>query len=90
MHHSSPEHSRHAHNYALDTTIAERRTRIVIALTAAMMLVEIAAGITYNSMALLADGWLELLRLKQVCPRWRCDCSYSLHGGVSNGREVCL
>jgi len=35
---------------------AERRTLIVIALTAVTMVVEIAAGITYGSMALLADG----------------------------------
>lgn len=34
----------------------ERRTRWVIGLTAAMMLVEIAAGLAYGSMALLADG----------------------------------
>jgi cation diffusion facilitator family transporter len=57
MHHSSETRWRHAHTYALDTSIAERRTRIVIALTAAMMLVEIVAGVRYNSMALLADGW---------------------------------
>ena len=35
----------------------ERRTRIVIALTASMMVLEIAAGIMFGSMALLADGW---------------------------------
>jgi len=34
----------------------ERRTRIVIALTAAMMAVEIVAGLAFGSMALLADG----------------------------------
>jgi cation diffusion facilitator family transporter len=37
--------------------VAERRTRIVIAITATMMVVEIAAGVAFNSMALLADGW---------------------------------
>lgn len=36
---------------------AERRTRIVVALTAATMVLEIAAGWWFNSMALLADGW---------------------------------
>ena len=36
---------------------AQRRTRIVIAITAAMMVVEIAAGTFFHSMALLADGW---------------------------------
>jgi cation diffusion facilitator family transporter len=35
----------------------ERQTRIVIVLTAAMMVIEIAAGSVFNSMALLADGW---------------------------------
>lgn len=35
----------------------ERRTWIVVALTAAMMVLEIAAGAAFNSMALLADGW---------------------------------
>ncbi|HEX2971557.1 MAG TPA: CDF family Co(II)/Ni(II) efflux transporter DmeF [Tepidisphaeraceae bacterium] len=34
----------------------ERRTLIVIVVTAAMMIVEIAAGILFGSMALLADG----------------------------------
>lgn len=35
----------------------ERRTWFVVALTAIMMVVEIAAGIAYGSMALVADGW---------------------------------
>ena len=34
-----------------------RRTWIVIAITATMMVVEIAAGSIYGSMALIADGW---------------------------------
>jgi cation diffusion facilitator family transporter len=37
--------------------VNERRTRIVISLTAAMMILEIAAGVVLGSMALLADGW---------------------------------
>jgi len=41
--------SQHAHN--------ERRTWLVVALTAAMMVAEIAAGTLFASMALLADGW---------------------------------
>ena len=57
MHHTAPTPWHHSHNYALDTSIAERRTRVVIALTATMMVVEIAAGLAYNSMSLLADGW---------------------------------
>jgi len=40
---------KHAHN--------ERRTWIVVALTAIMMVGEIAAGTLFASMALLADGW---------------------------------
>lgn len=35
----------------------QRRTWIVIAITATMMVVEIAAGSLYGSMALVADGW---------------------------------
>ncbi|MBN9360720.1 MULTISPECIES: CDF family Co(II)/Ni(II) efflux transporter DmeF [unclassified Devosia] len=35
----------------------ERRTWLVIAITATMMVVEIAAGTIYGSMALIADGW---------------------------------
>ncbi|MET3794060.1 CDF family Co(II)/Ni(II) efflux transporter DmeF [Aquamicrobium terrae] len=35
----------------------ERRVWLVIALTAAMMVAEIAAGTVYGSMALVADGW---------------------------------
>src|SRR6266403_4324246 len=53
------DHSRfrHSHDFAMDSSVAERRTRIVIAITAAMMVLEIIAGIASNSMALLADGW---------------------------------
>jgi len=51
------EHLQHSHDYAVDSSSAERRTRFVIAITATMMVVEIAAGIVFGSMALLADGW---------------------------------
>ncbi|OBY07118.1 cation transporter [Rhizobium leguminosarum bv. trifolii] len=40
-----------------DHTRNERRIWLVIALTAAMMVAEIAAGTVYGSMALVADGW---------------------------------
>ncbi|HET9417849.1 MAG TPA: CDF family Co(II)/Ni(II) efflux transporter DmeF [Chthoniobacterales bacterium] len=55
----SQDHSRwrHSHDFAVDFSLAERRTRIVIAITAAMMLLEIVVGLASNSMALLADGW---------------------------------
>jgi len=35
----------------------ERRTSLMIAITATMMVVEIAAGTMFGSMALVADGW---------------------------------
>ncbi len=57
MHHTDPPRWQHSHDYTIDTSAAERRTRIVIAITATMMVVEIAAGVMFGSMALLADGW---------------------------------
>ena len=47
------------HNRIFDTgsVAAERSTWIVAWLTAATMVIEIAAGWWFNSMALLADGW---------------------------------
>jgi cation diffusion facilitator family transporter len=49
--------SAHSHVFDLHNPVAERRTRQVMWLTAAMMVVEIAAGTIFGSMALLADGW---------------------------------
>lgn len=57
MHHTDSAPWQHSHQYSLDTSVAERRTRIVIGITAMMMVVEIAAGGAFHSMALLADGW---------------------------------
>ncbi|MCC6269225.1 MAG: CDF family Co(II)/Ni(II) efflux transporter DmeF [Dehalococcoidia bacterium] len=57
MHRTDPSPWRHTHDFAADSPSAERRTRAVIGITAAMMIVEIVAGIVFNSMALLADGW---------------------------------
>ena len=48
---------RHTHDFVPDFSGAERRTRIVIGITAAMMLLEITVGLISHSMALLADGW---------------------------------
>jgi len=48
---------RHEHDFNLDNPEGERRTRLVVILTACMMVVEIAAGYLFGSMALLADGW---------------------------------
>lgn len=48
---------RHSHAFGQDQVRAgERRTMIVIAITAVTMLVEITAGVLFGSMALLADG----------------------------------
>jgi cation diffusion facilitator family transporter len=47
----------HEHTFGLDRPFpGERRTRIVLVLTAVTMVVEIAAGWMFGSMALLADG----------------------------------
>lgn len=47
----------HTHHYGADTAVSERRSRVVVGITATMMVVEIIFGIVSNSMALLADGW---------------------------------
>ncbi|MBL0063052.1 MAG: CDF family Co(II)/Ni(II) efflux transporter DmeF [bacterium] len=47
----------HSHTFGQDKPRdGERRTLIVVVITLTMMVVEIAAGILYGSMALLADG----------------------------------
>ena len=58
MNHSHDIHSpNHSHAFGQDRKRpGESRTLIVIAITAGMMVVEIAAGMAYGSMALLADG----------------------------------
>jgi cation diffusion facilitator family transporter len=58
MHTHTLERWQHSHSYlghAHDRNA--RRTQAVIGLTATMMIAEIAAGSTFGSMALLADGW---------------------------------
>ena len=57
MHRTDHSRFRKAHDFVPDFSHAERRTRIVIGITAAMMVVEIAVGLMSHSMALLADGW---------------------------------
>ncbi|NKB84697.1 CDF family Co(II)/Ni(II) efflux transporter DmeF [Brucella grignonensis] len=68
-----PNHERsHAHDHSHDRTLNashehvflgddharnERRTWLVIAITASMMVIEIVAGNVFGSMALTADGW---------------------------------
>ena len=47
----------HSHIFDDGNPLAERNTRWAVWLTAITMVVEIAGGWIYNSMALLADGW---------------------------------
>ena len=57
MHRHTLSRWQHDHRFHLDHAHGERATRRVIALTVTMMVVEIAAGVVFGSMALLADGW---------------------------------
>lgn len=58
MHHDHRSEHVHDHVFLGDTHDAhEKRTRYVVALTAGMMVLEIAAGWATGSMALLADGF---------------------------------
>jgi cation diffusion facilitator family transporter len=57
MHVHSLGQWRHAHDFCPDHAAAEKGTRRIMALTAAMMVIEITAGILFGSMALLAGGW---------------------------------
>lgn len=57
MHRETIEPWRHDHRFlAASHDRHERRTWLVVGLTAATMLAEIAAGLAFGSMALLADG----------------------------------
>ena len=68
---------KHSHKFDEGNPLAEKNTLRVAVLTAVMMLVEIAGGWYYNSMALLADGWhmsshavaLGLSLLAYICAR---------------------
>lgn len=68
---------KHSHKFDEGNPLAEKSTLRVAVLTAVMMLVEIAGGWYYNSMALLADGWhmsshavaLGLSLLAYICAR---------------------
>ena len=57
MHIHTLDQWQHSHDFAGNSGGAERSALKVLALTAVMMVVEIAAGIAFGSMALLADGW---------------------------------
>jgi cation diffusion facilitator family transporter len=68
---------KHTHRFDEGNPLAEKNTLRVAVLTAVMMVIEIAGGWYYNSMALLADGWhmsshtvaLGLSVLAYVCAR---------------------
>ena len=47
----------HEHRFDSGNEAGERGTRLVLWITVAAMAIEIAAGLWFNSMALLADGW---------------------------------
>jgi cation diffusion facilitator family transporter len=47
----------HSHDFSGEFAAAEKNTRRVLWLTAAMMIIEIAGGMRLRSMALFADGW---------------------------------
>jgi cation diffusion facilitator family transporter len=57
MHTYNLEKWRHKHDFTVIHEKGERRTLLVLIITALTMIVEIAAGTLFGSMALLADGW---------------------------------
>ena len=57
MHIHNLQRWQHDHDFAVIHEHGERRTVQVLGLTAITMVVEIAAGLAFGSMALLADGW---------------------------------
>ena len=57
MHTHSLDTWQHPHDFTVIQEHGEKRTRQVLIITAVTMLFEIAAGMAFGSMALLADGW---------------------------------
>jgi cation diffusion facilitator family transporter len=57
MHIKTLDRWRHHHDFAVIHEQGERRTKLVLVLTALTMVAEISAGSIFGSMALLADGW---------------------------------
>ena len=51
------DHLRHQHIFDEGNPLGQQRTRWAVILTALTMVLEIAGGWMFNSMALLADGW---------------------------------
>ncbi len=57
MHHQNLSTWQHDHSFGQERMRSgELRTRVVVVLTLVMMVIEIAAGVIYDSIALLADG----------------------------------
>jgi cation diffusion facilitator family transporter len=77
MNQSATDSLKHTHRFDEGDPLAEKNTLRVAILTATMMVIEIAGGWYYNSMALLADGWhmsshtvaMGLSLLAYVCAR---------------------
>jgi len=57
MHSENLEQWQHSHDFSTHNQEAETNTKRVVWLTVIMMVIEIAAGWAFGSMALLADGW---------------------------------
>ncbi len=57
MHKDTLDRLQHDHNFTVINRKGERRARLVMVLTLLTMILEIAAGVVFGSMALLADGW---------------------------------
>jgi cation diffusion facilitator family transporter len=56
MHTTDISRWKHSHDFTADFSAAEKNTRRVLILTAAMMFAEIIFGLKFHSMALFADG----------------------------------
>ena len=84
----------HDHVFGQDRTLpGERRTLLIVIVTAVMMVVEISAGLAFGSMALLADGLhmashtvaLGISVLAYVCARrWSADKRFTFGTGKIN------
>jgi Co/Zn/Cd efflux system component len=70
----------HDHAYDTGNRAAERRTWIVVAITAVTMVAEIVAGYLTGSMALTADGWHTLRCWRSW--RWRRACGSAGRGSI--------
>jgi cation diffusion facilitator family transporter len=57
MHDNTLNRLQHSHHFVVSNEEDERRTKFVVLLTFVTMVVEIVAGIWFDSISLLADGW---------------------------------